>query len=156
MGLVQSVVLTVGTLVPKEGGHTLPHNTLLVIPPGVESHRSSLAPQGHYIRAVPMQHMVNQAHTRWVAANLISGHLAHAGNHRHGTAGHSRGWCSAPKAVVLAKQMAFGQGVLVTGGYWSCPVMQCGGATVTTALTHLRRHICTKVLPAPGRLEYIK
>ena len=33
MGLDQSEVLTVGSLVPKEGGHTLPHNTLLVIPP---------------------------------------------------------------------------------------------------------------------------
>ena len=32
MGLDRSGVLTVGTLVPKEGGHTLPHNTLLVIP----------------------------------------------------------------------------------------------------------------------------
>mmetsp|Transcript_65159 Transcript_65159/g.109182 ORF Transcript_65159/g.109182 Transcript_65159/m.109182 type:complete len:213 (-) Transcript_65159:130-768(-) len=34
-----------------------------------------------------------------------------------------------------AKQMAFGQGVVVRKGYWSCPAMQCG-ATVTTALTH--------------------
>ena len=25
-----------------------------------------------------MQHLVNKAHTRWVAANLISGHLVHA------------------------------------------------------------------------------
>ena len=33
MGLDQSGVLTVGALVPKEGRHTLPHNTLLVIPP---------------------------------------------------------------------------------------------------------------------------
>ena len=33
MGLDQSGVITVGTLVPKEGGHTLLHNTLLVIPP---------------------------------------------------------------------------------------------------------------------------
>ena len=33
MGLDQSGVLTVGSLVPKEGSHTLPHNTLLVIPP---------------------------------------------------------------------------------------------------------------------------
>ena len=33
MGLDQSVVLTVGSLVPKQGGHTLPHHTLLVIPP---------------------------------------------------------------------------------------------------------------------------
>ena len=76
-----------------------------------------------------MQHMVNKAHTRWVAANLISGNLAHAGNHRHGTAGHSQGRCSAPKAVVWAKPMAFGQGVVVTGGYRSSHAMQCG-ATV--------------------------
>ena len=33
MGLDQSVVLTVGTLVPKGGRHTLLQNTLLVIPP---------------------------------------------------------------------------------------------------------------------------
>ena len=33
MGLDQSGVLSVGTLVPKEGRHTLLHNTLLVIPP---------------------------------------------------------------------------------------------------------------------------
>ena len=33
MGLDQSGVLTVGTLVPKEGGHTLLHNTLPVVPP---------------------------------------------------------------------------------------------------------------------------
>ena len=33
MRLDQSGVLTVGTLVPKEGGHTLLHNTLLVIHP---------------------------------------------------------------------------------------------------------------------------
>ena len=45
-----------------------------------------------------MAHMVNKANTRWLAANLISGHLAHAGNHRHGTAGHSHGWCSAQSA----------------------------------------------------------
>ena len=51
-----------GSLVPKEGKHTLPHNTLSS-PPGVVSHRSSLAPQGHYIRAVPMQHVVNKAYT---------------------------------------------------------------------------------------------
>ena len=30
--------------------------------------------------------------------------------------------------------MAFGKGVVVTGGYRSCPAVQCG-ATVTTALT---------------------
>ena len=33
MGLDQPGVLTMGTLVPKEAGHTLFHNTLLVIPP---------------------------------------------------------------------------------------------------------------------------
>ena len=33
MGLDQSGVLTVGTLVPKEGGQTLLHNTLFVMPP---------------------------------------------------------------------------------------------------------------------------
>ena len=42
-----------------------------------------------------MQHMVNKAYTRWVVAILISGHLAHAGNHRHGCAGHRQGQCSA-------------------------------------------------------------
>ena len=95
MGLDQTGVLTVGSLVFKEGRHTLPHNTLLVIPPWCSSNHSSLAPQGHYIRAFPMQHMVNKAYTRWVAAILISGHLAHAGNHRHGSAGHRQGQCSA-------------------------------------------------------------
>ena len=34
-----------------------------------------------------MQQLVCKADTRWVAANLIIGHLVHAGNHRHGTAG---------------------------------------------------------------------
>ena len=33
MGLDQFGVLTVGTLLPKEGGHTLLHSILLVIPP---------------------------------------------------------------------------------------------------------------------------
>ena len=33
MGLDQSEVLTVGKLVPKEGGDTLLHSNLLVIPP---------------------------------------------------------------------------------------------------------------------------
>ena len=68
MGLDQSGVLTVGSLVPKEGRHILPHNTLLVIPPWCGKPPYLLAPQGHYIRAVPMQHMVNKAYTRWVAA----------------------------------------------------------------------------------------
>ena len=34
----------------------------------------------------------------------------------------------------------------------SRPAMQCG-ATVTTALTHISRHICTRVLTTPERLE---
>ena len=46
-----------------------------------------------------MHHMVNEAHTRWVAANLISGHLAHAGNHKHWTAGHSQGRSSTQQAA---------------------------------------------------------
>ena len=66
MGLDQLGDLTVGTLVLREAG--------------VESHRSSLAPRGHNIRTDPMHHMVNKALTCWVAANLISGHLVHAGN----------------------------------------------------------------------------
>ena len=33
MGLDQSGVLTVGSLIPDEGNHTLLHNTLLVISP---------------------------------------------------------------------------------------------------------------------------
>ena len=37
---------------------------------------------------------------------------------------------------IEAKLMAFGQGVVVMGGYRSCPAVQCG-ATVTTALTLL-------------------
>ena len=64
-----------------------------------------------------MQHMVNKAHTRWVAAILISGHLAHAGNHRHGSAGVQTGsvQCSVSSSL-CKKPMAFGQGVVVTGG----------------------------------------
>ena len=42
-----------------------------------------------------MQHMVNKEYTRWVVAILISGHLAYAGNHWHGSAGHRQGQCSA-------------------------------------------------------------
>ena len=64
-----------------------------------------------------MQHMVNKAYTRRVAAILISGHLAHAGNHWHGSAGHRQGQCSAQYAVVCEKKpMAFDQGVVVTAG----------------------------------------
>ena len=46
-----------------------------------------------------MHHMVNKAQTHWVAANLISGHLAHAGNHKHGTAGHNQGRSSTLQAA---------------------------------------------------------
>ena len=93
MGLDQLGVLTVGSLVPKEAPCLI--TPCLSFPPGVVSHRSSSASQGHYIRAVPMHYMVNKAYTCWVAAILISGHLAHAGNHRHGSAGHRQGQCSA-------------------------------------------------------------
>ena len=37
-----------------------------------------------------MQHMVNKAYTRWVAAIPISGHLAHAGNNGMGLQGTDR------------------------------------------------------------------
>ena len=84
MGLDQLGVLTSGTLVPKEVVHSLFLTPCLPYLPGLRSNRSSLAPQGHHIRAYPMQHVVNRALTRWVAANLISGNLAHAGNHMHG------------------------------------------------------------------------
>ena len=46
-----------------------------------------------------MQHIVNKADTRRVAANLISSHLAHAGNHKHGTAGRSQGTSSTLQAA---------------------------------------------------------
>ena len=46
-----------------------------------------------------MQHVVNKAHTRLLAANLINGHLVHAGNHRHWTAGHSHGKSRTPQAA---------------------------------------------------------
>ena len=63
-----------------------------------------------------MQHMVNKAYTRWVAANLISDHVVHAGNLGKGLQ------CTDGVRAVLSKQwsvrkpMAFGQGVVVTGG----------------------------------------
>ena len=46
-----------------------------------------------------MQHVVNKALTRWVAANLISGHLAHAGNHRHQSVRHHQGKSRGPKSA---------------------------------------------------------
>ena len=46
-----------------------------------------------------MQHVVDKALTRWVAANLISGYLPHAGNHRHGSAGHNQGRNMAQKTA---------------------------------------------------------
>ena len=88
------------TLVPKEGGHTLLNNTLCVIPPWSKKPPSFVgSPKGHTMRAVPMHRMVNKAHAYWVAANLISGHLIHTANHKHGTAGHSQGKNSAPQAA---------------------------------------------------------
>ena len=87
MGLDQLGVLIVGTPVPKEGGHTLPFITLRAItPPGVGSHRFSLLPRGHHSRGYPMQHVVNKA-------------ICHAGNHRHGSAGHNQSRGRAPKGA---------------------------------------------------------
>ena len=45
------------------------------------------------------------------------------------------------RAETREKQMAFCQGVVVTGGYLSCPAMDCE-ATVTTALTHQPPFLC--------------
>ena len=60
-----------------------------------------------------MRHVVDKAHICWVAANLISGHLVHAGNHRHGTARHSQGRGSAPKAM---DSQVFLKLILIEGG----------------------------------------
>ena len=113
MGLYELGVLTVGTLVPKEGDTPSFTAPCLSFLPGLKNHRSSLAPQGINIRAYLMQHVVNKAHTRWVAANLNSGHLVQAGSHRHGTAVHNlgRGWT--PKA---ANQQVFGKPIPTGGG----------------------------------------
>ena len=92
-------VLTVGTLVPKGGGHTLPSTPCLPFPPGLGSHRSLLAPGGHQFGAYPMQHVLNRALTSRMAADLISGHPDDAGNHRRGSAGHNQGRDIAPKAA---------------------------------------------------------
>ena len=46
-----------------------------------------------------MQHVVNKALAPWVAANPISAHLAHTGNHRHGSAGQHQGSSRAPKVA---------------------------------------------------------
>ena len=79
-----------------------------------------------------MQHMVNKAYTRWVAANLISGHMVHTGNHTQGTAGHR-------------------QGVVVTGGLTvlSCDAMRgnCDNCsyTHTQANLHKSAHCTCKV-----------
>ena len=60
-----------------------------------------------------MQHVVNKAHVRWVAADLISGHLVHAGNHRYGTAGHNLGRGRTPKASDVH---VFGKPMPMEGG----------------------------------------
>ena len=78
--------------------------------------------------------MVNKAYTRWVAANLMSGHLIHAGNHRHGSAGHRQGQCSAQYAVVCEKPMAFGQGVVVKGA--NGPVLGSNAGQLCQLLLH--------------------
>ena len=95
MGLDQSGVLTVGSLVPKEGRHTLPHNTLHVIPPWCSKPPFFVGSPRSLHQGSPHATYGQQGIPRWVAANLISGHLVHAGNHRHGSAGHRQGQCSA-------------------------------------------------------------
>ena len=87
------------SLVPKEGGHTLLHNTLLVISPWSRKPPFFVCSQKSLHQGSFMQHMINKAHTRWVAANLINRDLAHASNHKHGTAGHSQGRSSTPQAA---------------------------------------------------------
>ena len=77
-------VLTVGTLVPKEGQHTLLYITLLAFPPWYRklpfiAGSPKVITLGHIL----MQHVVNKALTHQLVANMISGHLVHAGNHRH-------------------------------------------------------------------------
>ena len=99
MGLDQLGVLTVGALIPNEDGHTLSLTPCLPFFPVLGSHGSLLAPQGNHIRAYPMQNVVNKALTRLVAASLTSGHLAHASNHRHGSAGHNQGRSRASDAA---------------------------------------------------------
>ena len=113
MGWDQLGVLTVGTLVPKGVGTPCFTAPCLSFLPSLGSHRSSLAPQGHNIRAYPMQHVVNKAHTPWVGANLKRRHLMHAGNHKHGTAGHNldTGWT--PKAAAV---QVFGKRIPIRRG----------------------------------------
>ena len=70
-----------------------------------------------------MQHMVNKAYTRWVAANLISGHRVHAGNLRHGLQGTDR------VSAVLSKQWSV-QNQWPSAREWlswgaNGPVMRC-------------------------------
>ena len=71
MGLDQLGVLTVGTLVPKEGGHTLLHSTLLVIPPW---NRKLPRSQGHTLRAYPMQPVAKEARKRKRCKSVGSTH----------------------------------------------------------------------------------
>ena len=113
MGLDELGVLAVSTLVLEERMHTLSSTHCLPFPPGLGSHRSWLPPQGHNIRPYPMQHVVNKALTRWVAANLISGHLVHAYDHRYGSVGHNGGRGRTPKA---ADVQVFGKPFPIEGG----------------------------------------
>ena len=89
MGLDQLGVLTLGKLVPNQGGQTLSLITLLAIPPW--SRKAPLlvgSPKSHHIRAYPSQ-------------DVVSGALTHAGNHMHGTAGHIQGRGRARKAAAV-------------------------------------------------------
>ena len=90
-----------------------------------------------------MQHMVNKAYTRWVTAILISGHLAHAGNHRHGSPGHRQGQCSAQLAVVCEKNNGLWPGSGCHGGLTvlSCDAMRgnCDNCSYTHTQARLQK-----------------
>ena len=99
-----------------------------------------------------MQHMVNKAYTRWVAANLITGHVAPAGNHRHGTAGHSQGRCSALKAAVSSKTNGLRPGCGCHGGLTvlSCDAML--GKSDNCSHTHRQAYL-QKSAPRPWKVR---
>ena len=99
MGLDQSGVLTVGTLVCKEGVHTLLHNTLLVIPPWSRKPPLSVgSPRSLHQGSSPAPHGQQGTHSlggckpdKWPSGS--------PGNHKHWTAGHSQGTSSNPQAA---------------------------------------------------------
>ena len=100
MGLDQLGLLTVGTITPKKGGHTLLSSPCSRLSPGLGSHRFSLAPQGKCTKACPMRHLVSEA-------------LTHAGNQKHRGAGNNQGSGRAPQASDV---QVFGGPIPIKGG----------------------------------------